>query len=90
MVQGPQSPWGPPGPVFSIKLIGMALRDSGRRWDSIKHSLAGSFIITGSREMERYTGKEVKTKERFDFKMEKPSMFGCSWERYSLRGKEGG
>lgn len=66
------------GPLFSLKLIAMGVRDSGRRWDGTENRLAGSLVIKGSRETEWSLESKVNTKEVL-FKMEKLSMFGCWW-----------
>ena len=76
-MQGVQGSWGLLVPLFSIKLVGMGLRDSGRRrQDGIKYRAAGSFVIKGSRKTERCLERKAKTKERFYLTMEKTCRFG--------------
>ena len=76
LIQGIQGPQGPPISLFSTKLIGMGLRNNGRG-DGIKFRPARTFAMKGSREMEVYLERKVKTKEELYFKMQTPSTFGC-------------
>ena len=54
----------------------MGLRNNGRR-DGIKYRPARSFVMKGSREMEVYLERKVKTEEELYCKMQTPSTFGC-------------
>lgn len=76
LIQGIQGPQGPLIFSFSIKLIGMGLRNNERR-DGIKYRPARSFVMKGSREMEVYLERKVKTEEELYFKIQTPSTFGC-------------